>query len=98
MTLIHASVINALEERERAVDKARAAVEAGATRVEFLGNVSGVRIDGMLAEPGDRKLSRETHTARQAELIIRPPAGLQSAETALANIRGDLGASPADYG
>ncbi|RZL75588.1 MAG: hypothetical protein EOP66_10880, partial [Sphingomonas sp.] len=34
----------------------------------------------------------------EAELIIRPPAGLQSAEAALANARDDLGAALADHG
>lgn len=98
-TVIPASVIKALEERERAVDKARAAVEAGATRVEFAGDVSGLRIDGLPAEPGDRTLSRETRIQLgKAELIIRPPAGLQSAETALANARDDLGAALTDHG
>ncbi|TCM04525.1 ATP-binding protein [Sphingomonas sp. PP-CC-3G-468] len=98
-TAIPPSVIKALEERERAVDKARAAVEAGATRVEFAGDVSGVRIDGMPVERGDQTLSRETRIQLgEAELIIRPPAGLQSAETALANARDDLGAALADHG
>ncbi|TCP85022.1 DNA repair exonuclease SbcCD ATPase subunit [Sphingomonas sp. PP-CE-1A-559] len=98
-TVIPPSVIKTLEERERGVDKARAAVEAGATRIEFAGDVSGVRIDGMPAEPGDRTLSRETRIQFDgAELIIRPPAGLQSAETALANARDDLGAALTDHG
>ena len=98
-TVIPPSVIKALEERERAVDKARAAVEAGATRIEFVGDVSGVRIDGVAAVPGDCTLSRETRIQLGgAELIIRPPAGLQSAETALANARDDLGATLADHG
>lgn len=98
-TVIAASVIKALEDRERAVDKARAAVEAGATRVEFAGDVSGVEIDGIPATPGDRTLSRETRIRLGgAEVIIRPPAGLQSAETTLANARDDLAATLADHG
>lgn len=98
-TVIPPGVLKALEERERAVDKARAAVEAGATRVEFAGDVSGLRIDGLPAEHGDRTLSRETRIQLGgAELIIRPPAGLQSAETALANARDDLGAALTDHG
>jgi predicted nucleic acid-binding Zn-ribbon protein len=98
-TVIPPSVIKTLEERERGVDTARAAVEAGATRIEFAGDVSGVRIDGMPADPGDRTLSRETRVQFDgAELIIRPPAGLHSAETALANARDDLGAALADHG
>ena len=98
-TLIPPNLIKMLEERERAVDKARAAVEAGATRVEFTGDVSGVQIDGMPAEPGDRTLSRETRIQLGgAMLIIRPPAGLQSAETVLANARDDLDAALADHG
>ncbi|MFH7191186.1 hypothetical protein ACHWGL_30240, partial [Klebsiella pneumoniae] len=69
------------------------------TRVEFAGDVSGVRIDGMPVERGDQTLSRETRIQLGgAELIIRPPAGLQSAETALANARDDLGAALADHG
>jgi len=98
-TLIPTSIIKALEERERAVDKASAAVEAGATRIEFIGDVSGVRIDGLPADPGDRTLSRETRIQLgAAELIIRPPAGLRAAETELANARDDLGAILADHG
>lgn len=98
-TLIPTSIIKALEERERAVDKARAAVEAGATRIELIGDVSGVRIDGAPADPGDRTLSRETRIQLgAAELIIRPPAGLRAAETELANARDDLGAILADHG
>ncbi|WP_010188434.1 AAA family ATPase [Sphingomonas sp. PAMC 26605] len=98
-TAIPASIIKVLEERERAVDKARAAVEAGATLVEFAGDVSGVQIDGMPAQPGDRTLSRETRIQLGgAMLIIRPPVGLQSAQTVLANARDDLAAALADDG
>ncbi|MBD8641492.1 hypothetical protein [Sphingomonas sp. CFBP 13733] len=98
-TLIPPNVIKMLEERERAVDKARAAVGAGATRVELTGDVSGVQIDGMPAEPGDRTLSRETRIQLGgAMLIIRPPAELQSAETVLVNARDDLSAVLADHG
>lgn len=98
-TLIPTSVIKTLEERERAVDKARAAVEAGATRIEFIGDVSGVRIDGTPADPVEQTLSRETRIQLgAAELIIRPPAGLRAAETELANARDDLGAVLADHG
>ncbi|MDA4833590.1 hypothetical protein NY536_19315, partial [Enterobacter hormaechei] len=88
-----------LEERERAVDKARAAMDAGATRIEFAGDVSGLTIDGAAAERGDRMLSRETRIRLgDAELIIRPPVGLQGAETALANATDDLNSALAEHG
>ncbi|MFN3677499.1 MAG: AAA family ATPase [Sphingomonas pseudosanguinis] len=92
-------VIKALEERERAVDKARAAVDAGATRIEFAGDVSGLTIDGSAAERGGRMLSRETRIRLgDAELTIRPPAGLQGAETTLANTTDDLNVALAEQG
>ena len=97
--VIPTAVIKALEERERAVDKARAAVDAGATRIEFAGDVGGLTINGVAAERGDRMLSRETRIRLgDAELIIRPPVGLQGAETALANATDDLNAALAEHG
>ena len=97
--MIPTTVIKALEERERAVDKARAAVDAGATRIEFAGDLSGLTIDGSAAERGDRMLSRETRIRLgNAELIIRPPVGLQGAETVLANATDDLNAALAEHG
>ncbi|GAA3275821.1 hypothetical protein GCM10020258_55310 [Sphingomonas yabuuchiae] len=81
------------------MDKARAAMDAGATRIEFAGDVSGLTIDGAAAERGDRMLSRETRIRLgDAELIIRPPVGLQGAETALANATDDLNSALAEHG
>ncbi|MBJ6123529.1 AAA family ATPase [Sphingomonas mollis] len=98
-TELPAKVVKSLEERERAVDKAHAALDAGATRIEFAGELDRVTIDGMVAAPGDRTLFRETRIRLgQAELIIRPPAGLQGAEMALANARDDLAAALAEHG
>lgn len=98
LTEIPAKAIKTLEEHERAVDKARAALDAGATRIEFAGDLDGVTIDGMVVVPGDRTLSRETRIRfGDAELIIRPPAGLQGAETAHANARDDLAAALAEH-
>ncbi|MBY9064954.1 AAA family ATPase [Sphingomonas yunnanensis] len=97
--VIPTTVIKALEERQRAVDKARAAVDAGATRLEIAGDVSGLTIDGAAAERGDQMLSRETRIRLgNAELIIRPPLGLQGAETVLANAIDDLNAGLAEHG
>lgn len=97
--VIPTTVIKALEERQRAVDKARAAVDAGATRLEIAGDVSGLTIDGAAAERGDQMLSRETRIRLgNAELIIRPPLGLQCAETVLANAIDDLNAGLAEHG
>ncbi len=97
--VIPATVIKTLEERERAVDKARAAVDAGATRIEFAGDLSGLTIDGSAAELGDRMLSRETRIRLgAAELIIRPPVVLQGAETVLTNVISDLNAGLAEHG
>lgn len=96
-TLLSAEVLKALEEKERAIDKARAAVDAGATRIEFVGDLSGLTVDGAGVEPGDRTLSRETRIRLgAAELIVRPPVGAQSAETALANATEDLATAMAE--
>ena len=98
-TLLSADVLKALETKERAVDKARAAVDAGATRIEFVGDVAGLTIDGVEVEPGSRTLSRETRIRLgAAELIVRPPVGAQSAETALANATQNLAAALAEAG
>ena len=98
-TLLSADVLKVLEEKERAVDKARAAVDAGATRIEFVGDVSGLTVDGVKVEPGSTTLSRETRIRLgNAELIVRPPAGTQSAETALANATEDLTTALAEHG
>ena len=98
-TLLSPDVLKALEAKERAVDKARAAVDAGATRIEFVGDVSGLTVDGAGVEPGSRTLSRETRIRfGAAELIIRPPTGAQSADTALANATDDLATALAEHG
>ena len=98
-TLLPSEVLKALEEKERAVDKARAAVDAGSTRIEFIGDVSGLTVDGAGVEPGTRTLSRETRIRLgAAELIVRPPVGAQSAEKALANATEDLATALAEHG
>ena len=98
-TLLSPDVLKALEAKERAVDKARAAVDAGATRIEFIGDVSGLTVDGAEVEPGSRTLSRETRIRLgAAELIVRPPVGAQSAETALANATEDLATALTEHG
>jgi AAA domain len=98
-TVLTSAVLKALEEKERAVDKARAALEAGATRIEFVGDVSGLTVDGAGAEPGSRTLSRETRIRLgDAELIVRPPVGTQNAEAALANATEDLTTALAEHG
>jgi hypothetical protein len=98
-TLLAADVLNAIEEKERAVDKALAALDAGATRIEFVGDVSGLTVDGAGVEPGSRTLSRETRIRLgAAELIVRPPVSAQSAETALANATEDLTTALAEHG
>ncbi len=98
-TEIPVRAIKVLEERERAVDRALAAVEAGATRIELRGELDGMTIDGLAAQAGDRTLSRETRIRfGGAELIVRPPAGIEGAERALANARDDLAAALAEHG
>ena len=98
VTLLSADVLKALEAKERAVDKARAAVAAGATRIEFVGDLSGLMVDGVGVEPGSRTLSRETRICfGAAELIVHPPAGAQSAQTALANAIEDLTTALAEH-
>lgn len=98
-TLLTSDVLEALEEKERAVDKARAAVDAGATRIEFVGDVGGLTVDGIAVEPGTWTLARETRIRLgAAELIVRPPVGAQSAEAALTNATQDLAAALAERG
>ena len=98
-TLLAADVLKAFEEKERAVDKARAALDAGATRIEFVGDVSGLTVNGAGVEPGSRTLSRETRIRiGAAELIVRPPVGTQNAEAALANATEDLTTALAEHG
>lgn len=98
-TLLPDEIVIRLEERERAVDKARATRDAGATRIEFAGDVSGVTIDGAGAGQGERTLIGETRIRLgAAELIIRPPAGLKTAEMTLANALDDLDAALAEHG
>jgi len=98
-TLLAADVLKAFEEKERAVDKARAALDAGATRIEFVGDVSGLTIDGAGVKPGSRTLSRETRIRLgAAELIVRPPVGTQNAEAVLANATEDLTTALAEHG
>ena len=97
--LLTSDVLKALEVKERAVDKARAAVDAGATRIEFVGDVGGLTVDGIAVEPGTRTLARETRIRLgAAELIVRPPVGAQSAEAALTNATQDLAAALAERG
>lgn len=98
-TLLTPDVLEALEAKERTVDKARAAVDAGATRIEFVGDVGGLTIDGAEVEPGSRTLSRETRIRLgAAELIVRPPVGAQSAEKVLANATEDLATALSEHG
>ena len=98
-TLLSPDVLKALEEKERAVDKARAAVDAEATWIEFVGDVSRLTVDGAGVEPGSRTLSRETHIRLgAAELIVRPPVGAQIAETTLASATQNLATELAEHG
>ncbi len=73
--MIPTTVIKALEERERTVDKARAAVDAGATRIEFAGDLSGLIDRRICGERGDRMLSRETRIRLGDARTDHPSAG-----------------------
>lgn len=84
-TGISPSAIEQLEAADRAVAEARAAVDAGATSVELVGDAPNVKIDGEPLGSGLRILSGETRIelGASAVLIVRPPASVQSAEARL---------------
>jgi hypothetical protein len=79
-----AKVIDELEANERAIAEARATVNAGATILALTGSTTGITIDGEPAAAGERTLIRETAIRLgDAELIVRPPLTLASAEARL---------------
>ncbi|TCI00716.1 hypothetical protein EJV46_01215 [Roseococcus sp. SYP-B2431] len=79
-----AKVIDELEANERAIAEARATVNAGATILALTGSTTGITIDGEPAAAGERTLIRETAVRLgDAELIVRPPLTLASAEARL---------------
>lgn len=85
-SLIPAETIQALEDDDRAIAQARAAVNAGATVIELVGKAPGLTIDSEPMLPGARTITRETRIGlRQgAELVVRPPPTATSAEARLA--------------
>lgn len=85
-TLIPAKTIELLETNERASAEARAAQNAGATRIALTGDTAGILIDGEPAGAGERTLTGRTHfRIGGAELIVIPPTGAASAEEALSS-------------
>lgn len=96
-TLIPAKVIDALEAHDRAVAEARALLAAGATRIRVSGATGGMTIDGHPIVAGERTLTGETCIRLgDAELVILPPAGAASAESALASALADQKAAFAE--
>ncbi|MBW4655641.1 MAG: AAA family ATPase [Kaiparowitsia implicata GSE-PSE-MK54-09C] len=86
--LIPAEALARLEANDRAIAEARAAVNAGATSIELIGNVADITIDGAPLEPNSpRTLTGETQIALGGGiLVIRPPATAASAEARLAEL------------
>lgn len=86
VTEVPASVITELEAADRAVAEARAGVDAGGTSVELVGDAPLVTIDGNPIGSEPRVLTGETRIdlGGGAALIVRPPAGAQSAQARLA--------------
>jgi hypothetical protein len=84
-TEIPASAIEQLEASDRSVAEARAALNAGATSVELIGDAPNVKIDGHPVGPEPRVLTGETRIelGSGAVLIVRPPPSAQSAEERL---------------
>lgn len=84
-TEVAASTMTELEAADRAVAEARAGVEAGATSVELVGDAPLVTIDGEPIGSQPRVLAGETRIdlGAGAALIVRPPAGAQSAQARL---------------
>lgn len=84
-TAIPAQTIASLEANDRAVAQARAALNAGATRIALSGVAAGVTIDGQPMPVGDRILTHEAWIRiGGTELLVIPPAATSSAEEALA--------------
>jgi hypothetical protein len=76
--------ITSLESNDRAVAAARAALDAGATRVNLAGSAAAITIDGEPMPLGERTLSHETQIRfGKATLTIMPPASAASAAEAL---------------
>ena len=84
--MVAPEAISRLEKGERSIAEARADLAAGATTLELVGPAPDVRIDGEPITANVRVLTRETRVSlgNGAELIIRPPATVGSAELRLA--------------
>jgi uncharacterized protein YhaN len=83
-TAISAKSIASLESNDRAVAAARAALAAGATRVNLAGSAADITIDGEAMPLGERTLFHETQIRfGKATLTITPPASAASATEAL---------------
>ncbi|WP_066682691.1 AAA family ATPase [Sphingomonas sp. CCH9-E2] len=87
--LIPADVLVQLDANDRAIAEAQAAVNAGATSIELVGDVPDVTIDGTPLTPGAaRVLTGETRIGLNGgALVIRPPETAASAEARLAELR-----------
>ena len=98
-TLISTKAIDALEAHDRAVAEARALLAAGATRIRVSGVTGDMTIDGRPIVAGERTLTSETRIRLgDAELVIVPPAGAASAESALASALADRKAALVELG
>lgn len=99
-TQIPPSAIEQLEAADRAVAEARAAVDAGSTSVELVGDAPNVKIDGEPLGSALRILSGETRIelGASAALIIHPPASVQSAQARLTAVADRYKSALADVG
>jgi hypothetical protein len=84
-TTIPGKTIETLEANDRAVSRAQAVVDAGATRLTLSGTIDGVTIDGEPMPAGERTITRAALIGiAGAQLIVSPPAAAASAEETLA--------------
>ena len=98
-TAIPAMGIAALETNERAVAEARAVLNAGATRISYVGPEGAVLIDGEAITRGERTLTRSTtFSFGKAALTVTPPGAVESAEEALTASKRKLAAALEELG
>ena len=85
VTLISSEDMAEIEAGERTIAEARAAVAAGATTIELVGDAPGVTIGGAPIPAGVSELTGETRIelGRGAALVVRPPTSAESARARL---------------
>jgi DNA repair exonuclease SbcCD ATPase subunit len=90
--LIPGDAIEELEASEREIAEARALLDAGAVRIALEGNLDGIALDGTPWDGSERLVSSDARImlSDQAAILVKPPAGTQSAEARLGGARETL--------